>query len=166
MPFVFKKILDKGASHPVVARLQIQTAELLNPTSLIPRQRQAIMQAALNASLRLIRCYDIAEQLRAECAKAEAEHDAQDIPQAAHMPHVIGLEQKVETFLYEAKNFLRDVTGIVNAAFATTFNEASQFTTGTTSKAKITQWAEVTFGPHDRFTEFFRLHEKWIGEVV
>ena len=86
---------------------------------------------------------------------------------ARHIPHVIGLEQEAETFLYEAKNFLRDAAGIVNEAFGTTFNEASQFTRARkASQSKITEWAESNFGPDDRITQFFRLHEGWIGEVV
>lgn len=166
MPFIFKKILDKGASHPVVARLQMQAGELLQNTNFGKAQREAILQASFDASFRLIRCFDIAQRLKAQCAEAEQKHEPGDNPKARHIPHVIGLEQEAETFLYEAKNFLRDVAGIVNAAFGTTFDEASQFTKKKASQSEITEWAEATFGPADRLTQFFRLHERWIGEVV
>lgn len=165
MPFTFKKILDKGASHPVVARLQMQAHELLQNTSLSKDQREAILQASFDASLRLIRCFDIADKVRTECTKAEAEHDPGNNPQARNIPHIIGLEQDAETFLYEAKNFLRDATGIVNAAFGTKFKKASQFTK-LGKKARITEWAERTLGKQDRLTEFLRFHEGWIAEVV
>ena len=166
MPFIFKKILAKGASHPVVARLQMQAGELLQNTNFGKDQHDAILQASFDASFRLIRCFDIAQRLKAQCAEAEGKHEPGDNPKARHIPHVIGLEQEAETFLYEAKNFLRDVAVIVNATFGTTFNEASQFTKKKASKSKITKWAESTFGLDDRFTQFFRVHEGWIGEVV
>jgi hypothetical protein len=165
MPFVFKKILDKGASHPVVARLQMQTHELLQSTCLKKDAREAIMQAAFDTSLRLIRCFDIADKLRTECASAEAGHEPGNNPQARNIPHIVGLEQDAETFLYEAKNFLRDATAIVNAAFGTKFGKASQFTK-LGKKARISDWAEKTFGKTNRLTEFFHWHEGWTGDVV
>jgi len=48
----------------VVARLQIQPGELLQSTRFSKEQRDDILQASFDASLRLIRCFDIADKLR------------------------------------------------------------------------------------------------------
>lgn len=167
MPFAFSKILNHGTSHPAVARLQVQVGELLKNTSFDESAREAIFESSFDASLRLIRCGEIQNRIMAECDKAEREHRPTENPQAVTIPHIVGLEHDAETFLYEAKNFLRDLTVIINAAFGTVFDQASQF--GKIKNAedgKIVRWAEQQFGPDDRLTKFFRLHQEWIGEVV
>lgn len=167
VPFAFSKILDKGANHPVVARLQIQVGELLKTTSLSEPDRQTIFQACFDASLRLICCGDIAEKLSAERRKCVEEHQPLSGPQVATVPHIIGLQHEAETFLYEAKNFLRDVTRVLNAAFGTNFGEASQFCDVRASgDGEITLWAAKKFGPNDALTKFFKHHQSWIVELI
>jgi hypothetical protein len=167
MPFVFSKILDHGTSHPVVARMQVQVSDLLKNTNFNETTREVIFKASFDASLRLIRCGDIQNKILAECDKSEREHQPGNNPQAETMPHIVGLQLDAENFLYEAKNFLRDLTVIINAVFGTGFDQASQFgKVGNARDSKIARWAERQFGPDDRLTKFFRLHQEWISEVV
>jgi hypothetical protein len=167
MSFAFSKILNHGTSHPAVARLQVQAGELLKNTSFNDSTREALFQASFDASLRLIQCGEIQNRIMVECDKAEREHLPTENPQAVTIPHIVGLQHDAETFLYEAKNFLRDLTVIINSAFGTAFDKASQF--GNTKNAQdgeIVRWAGQQFGPDDRLTKFFRLHQEWIVGVV
>ena len=167
MPFVFKKILDHGTSHPVVARLQLQVRDLLNATAFDEPKRQAIFEASFNASLRLLRCYDFAVRLESACEKCEQEHKPTSNPQAASMPYVIGLEHDAETFLYEIKNFLREQTVVINTIFGTKFAEASEFFDARgNGDGQIAKWAFETFGPEARLGVFLQFHKDWIGEVI
>ena len=167
MPFAFSKILNHGTSHPVVARLQLQVGDLLKNTSFDESACEAIFKASFDASLRLIRCGEIQNRIMAGCDKAEQEHRLTESPQAVTIPHIIGLQHDSETFLYEAKNFLRELTMIINAAFGTAFGQASQFgNINNAEDGQIVCWAEQQFGPDDRLPKFFRLHQEWIGEIV
>jgi hypothetical protein len=69
------------------------------------------------------------------------------------------------TFLYEAKNFIRDLTGIINAAYRTKFDKASEFCKAK-GGSKIQRWAADRFGAEDRLTKFLELHETWLWELV
>jgi hypothetical protein len=165
MPLVVSKLLDYGTSHPVVARLHVQVSELLKNITLEGSDREAIFSASFHGSMRLIRCWDIWEKLAEECDKLEREHQPQQNHQIAAIPSVVGLKHMAETFLYEAKNFIRDLTTVINAAYRTEFDQASQF-----CKAKggsiIWRWAVGRFGSEDRLTRFLGLHEAWLSEAV
>lgn len=147
--------------------MQVQVSELLKNTSFNESAREAILKASFDASLRLIRCGDIQNKIMTECDKSEREYRPSKNPQAVTIPHIVGLQHDAESFLYEAKNFIRDITAIINGAFATAFDQASQFCNlRNTGDAEVTRWAEQQFGPDNPLTKFFRLHQRWIGEVV
>jgi hypothetical protein len=165
MPFVVSKLLDHGTSHPVVARLHFQVGELLKNTTLGESCRQAIFSASFHASTRLIRCWEIREKLAEECDNLEREHQPPQNRQVATIPSVVGLQHVAETFLYEAKNFIRDLTAVINAAYGTDFDQASEFCKAK-GGSKIQRWAVGHFGREDRLTRFLGLHEAWLCEVV
>jgi hypothetical protein len=146
---------------------QITVSDRRNPknTTLGESGRQAIFSAAFVASVRLIRCWDIWEKLAGECDKLEREHQPPQNKQVATIPSVVGLQHVVETFLYEAKNFIRDLTGVINAGYGTVFDQASEFCEAK-GGGKIRRWAVGHFGPEDRLTRFLALHETWLWEVV
>lgn len=162
---VIRKLLDHGTSHPVVARLQVQVSELLKNTTLGESGRGAVFSASFHASTRLIRCWDVWEKLTEECDKLEREHQPPQNSQVATIPAVVGLQHAAETFLYEAKNFIRDLTVVINAAYGTGFDQASQFCKAR-GGSKIQRWAVSHFGREDRLTRFLGLHEAWLCEVV
>lgn len=165
MPFVVSKLLDHGTSHPVVARLHFQVGELLKNTTLGESRRQAIFSASFHASMRLIRCWEIQEELAKDCDKLEAEYQPPQNSQVATIPSVVGLRYVAETFLYEAKNFIRDLTAVINAAYGAGFDQASDFCKAK-GGSKIHRWAVGHFGPEDRLTRFLEAHEAWLCEVV
>eukprot|EP00456_Euglypha_rotunda_P085047 TRINITY_DN85654_c0_g2_i1.p1 TRINITY_DN85654_c0_g2~~TRINITY_DN85654_c0_g2_i1.p1 ORF type:complete len:117 (-),score=35.80 TRINITY_DN85654_c0_g2_i1:10-360(-) len=64
-----------------------------------------------------------------------------------HLPQIIGLEGEVETYLYESKNTLRTLLGVINTAFDTNFQEASGFyDTKGDGRGKVVAWAIDTLG--------------------
>jgi len=112
--------------------------------------------------MRLLRCWDVAADLKDEVTRqAQKYADGQN---SKELPHVIGLEGKVENFLYEAKNFLRDLTAAINVPFGTNFKDASDFVIG--GKHRILSWAIERFGQDHALTGLFGYHQGWITEVI
>lgn len=144
----------------MVARLHVQISELVKGTTLDESGREAIFSASVHASLRLIHCWEIQKKLAEECEKLELEFQPPQNDQiAATIPSVSGLRHEAENFLYEAKNYLRDLTDVINAAYSTSFNQASHF------HNQIPQWAVGEFGTEDPLTKFLSSHRGWISEV-
>lgn len=64
MPFEFRKISDVGTSHPVVARLAAQTAEVLKWMNIDKGAHDAIMKLYVDTlTQRLLRCHKIRDDL-------------------------------------------------------------------------------------------------------
>jgi hypothetical protein len=167
MPFVFAKIFEHGTTDPVVARLMLQTHDLVKHTRFNEPTHTAIFEAAFDAASRLIRCGDIRAKLVEECKKQEQGHHPGNNPKTANIPHVIGLKHEAETFLYEAKNFLRDLTPILNAAFGTTFKNAGDFAPPKKGgESPVCRWASEQFGPTAKLVEMVRAHQGWMGNLI
>jgi hypothetical protein len=74
-------------------------------------------------------------------------------------PHILNLEERLETYLYNAKSCLRDSLKIYNIVFGSTFTEA-RFD-------KAIAWAEKEFGDNDPIVKFLKAdHGLWIHKVV
>src|SRR5207244_2524682 len=101
--FVFSKISNHGTNHPVIARLHLQTFDLLQATTLSPQTQEQVGHIYFEAGRRLLRCFEITNELSEKQIELEAETQPARI-----VPYLIDLDRLVETFLYEAKNFLRD----------------------------------------------------------
>jgi hypothetical protein len=167
MPMVFQQISNHGTSHPVVARLQVQIGELLKSTSLKEEERQAIFGASFEASMRLIQCWDIRDKLSADCNKLETEFQPPEPNKAPTIPSIVGLRHEAETFLYEAKNFLRDLTVVINTVCGTEFDQAGQFSRlRNKDESEIGRWAVIRFGEVDPISKFLRAHTNWLGQIV
>ena len=167
MPFVFSETLDHGTSHPVVARLIVQTFDLLKSTSFSEEIRKSILDDLYNASPRLVRCGEIQSKIYEYCRKEDQKYGVStDIVPPSIIPHVKGLQQEIETFLYESKNFLRDFLAIINVVFGTSFAEASEFFKGKKKNDSVITWCEKEFGSDDDITKFLLCHKDWISEVV
>src|SRR5262249_44639757 len=102
-------------------------------------------------------------RLARECERLEREHQPPQTSQATTIPSVVDLVHETESFLYEVKNFFRDLTGVINAAYATRFDHASQFYA---SRNGIPQWAADQFGTEDRLTKFLTSHQGWISDLA
>ena len=55
------------------------------------------------------------------------------------------LEEECRNYLYEAKNFLRDLLQVFNLLFATSFEEASEWTVAKKPRPSVIAYAEANF---------------------
>jgi hypothetical protein len=129
MPYEVKKLLGHGTTNPIVARLSVQILEILKQCN-APRDIQDKVSNLYVNSLqkKLLRCWEIKERSKEEFAAAIGEYRP---PSAANapvkVPQIARLEEECHNFLYEAKNFIRDLLQVVNYLYGTTFEAASEF---------------------------------------
>ena len=79
---------------------------------------------------RLLKCYEILCRLRKaleESAASVENEQKQTDGRIRAMPHVVGLQGEVESFLYETKNYLRDLLSLFRIFFGFSKMAASQF---------------------------------------
>jgi hypothetical protein len=71
--FEVKKALGHGVTNPIVARLTLQTMEMLEKTAL-PKEARDKVNGVFMSSLvqKLLRCWEIEQRLRAEWEKSVA----------------------------------------------------------------------------------------------
>jgi hypothetical protein len=148
-----------GTSHPVVARLLMQSRELL-PWAGLPNEKQDVVYGIhYELKNRLLKCHESYTRLLAEKKRTL------QTPQLD--PYLIGLKNEAETFLYDSKNYFRDLLGIINVFFRTNFKEARDFYDASgKGDGELTGWASRQFGPTDPFTEMLRTEQDWIGELI
>jgi hypothetical protein len=167
MPFVFKKVLNYGTKHPVIARLKLETFDFLEWTELSKDKRERVIGAYFDLSERLLKCHEVYERLVTKRDTALAEVQPTTDPRVRGVPYLIGLKGELETFLYEGKNFLRELLVVVNTFFGTKFREASAFCVHSgKSEAKVVEWAAKQFGAHDNFTTMLASEHQWLDELI
>ncbi|HYA34646.1 MAG TPA: hypothetical protein VEF03_03455 [Candidatus Binataceae bacterium] len=160
-----RRVSNYGTSHPVVARLRLQSLELIRWACLPVEKQKRAIQIYDSLKNRLLKCHEC--NVRLETAAKDALSSSLGFAGANVRPHLIGLEQEAETFLYESKNYLRDLLGVFNVFFGTKFDEASDFCSNMgKGRRKVTEWASERFGPKDRFTKMLQEEEPWIRELI
>jgi hypothetical protein len=168
--FVIKQISNRGVQHPVVARLSIQTKELIGFSSICQQSKDNILRVCFSElQSRLGKCWDIWQKIEAEQGNLIRGYKPSDA-MVVQIPHVYGLDRDADNFLYEAKNFLRDLVNLVVKKFHPGINcsDASCLfdAKGNGDGDLIKKWAEPNFGGNDRMTTMLRDDQKWIAELV
>ncbi|MDO9082967.1 MAG: hypothetical protein Q7U56_06765, partial [Humidesulfovibrio sp.] len=167
MGYTISKISNYGCAHPVVARLVVQTQELLKWASLSEEERGAAFDIYYGLKGRLIKCHETYDRLSAALKKSFDGYQPDQDSTIKFHPLIIGIDNELETFLYESKNFLRDLLGIVKIFFDTKFIDANVFyNTKTDCDGELIKWATKTFGPTDPFTKMLVSDQPWIGELI
>jgi hypothetical protein len=166
MGFELTKISNYGTTHPVVARLKVQTGELIQWADLTKEREESIVAIYFDMADRLLKCHEVHERLLAAREKSIAEFKPTSDSRVKTAPHVIGLKGEAETFLYESKNFLRDLLGAVRVFFGTNFDEASAFYSPKGGNGKLAEWATAKFGQNDPFTTMLISEQTWTGELI
>lgn len=158
MPFVFKKVLNHGTTNLIVARLSLQILELLKQCDVTKDVREGVGELYLNSlQPKLIRCWEIEQRFREEFDAAVADYKpptARD--QSINIPQIGRLEQECHNFLYEAKNYIRDLLKVVNLLYGTEFREASEFSRARRGGLSLVDWASKAFGDEDPKTKFLQ----------
>ena len=122
MLFEGRKVSDVGSSNPIVARLAIQTSQLLQAFPLTEENKQAIFAIyGIKVQERLVACDGIRSHVEA-CSNQAFGQDLvfQAQGRAVTVPHIIDLDSSCETFLYQSKSALRDLAEVFNVVISNT----------------------------------------------
>jgi len=165
MAFTIKKVSDHGTSNPIVARLSIQTSELIKFYPISKKQREDIFGVFhQKVQPRLLQCYELKENLLSELTKIGDEFKKEGIQtqssgRIATVPQVMRLSENCENYLYNAKSSLRDLACIFEPLFGKKFTEARY--------DKIYEWSKAQFGENDNLTVIIKQdHDLWIKKIV
>ncbi len=161
MDFEIKKLSDVGTSNPIIARLSIQTNDLVKMFPLTDKQKEDIFGLfGMKVRNRLVSCYKILSKLQDELKKVnETDKNKYFKDNAVYTPSVMDLRYMCESFLYEAKSTLRDILGIFDIFYNKKFPEAHY--------NKAYKWAKEKFGEDDSLTKMLKDdHDSWIQEMI
>ncbi|MDB5614449.1 MAG: hypothetical protein JWQ22_2102 [Devosia sp.] len=114
---------------------------------------------------KLLQCDDIHKRLIGAGEKAFAEANVEIASGKDTLPHLIGLKEEAEAFLNTSKQYLRDLTLLVNALLGSTLpREAKVFwELGKLSEPAAAVWGREKLG--DEFGDWLADQAKWIGEL-
>ncbi|MGZ8096704.1 MAG: hypothetical protein ACXWUD_10745 [Methylosarcina sp.] len=165
MGFILKQVSDVGSGNPIVARLSLQFRSILDFYSFDYITKESIQSVLCNdIQKRLIACDRLAKEVIDEIEKVlneliENGLKTQSGRRVIESPYIINLEERIESYLYNAKSCLRDSLKIYNIVFNTNFTEARY--------DKAIEWAEREFGNDDAIAKFLKAnHELWIRKLV
>lgn len=169
MRWTVTKVSDVGTTHPAVARLMLQTSDLLGATSYTKEQRDELATIYYKELYPvLIECWKAKDALETDILKS-VESSGQDKkdPRVFHLHAVDQLEQRAEHFLYQAKNYLRNTLRIWNWFYGSDLDEASAYIlNGSETKSKLETWAEGKFGADDARTKVIRSEQEWAVPLI
>ncbi len=147
LPFVVAQKLDQGVTNPIVARLTLQNFVLLQNCAIAKDKTEEIQTIYLSElTPKLLRLCQVYEKLRTDVEAKAADHKPSGKgATSVVLPQVMLLEEECRNYLYEAKNFLRDLLKVFNLLFGTSFEEASEWTMGKKPRPSVVTFAEANF---------------------
>src|ERR1700683_1637512 len=123
MLFTFAKHLEHGVTNPIVARLTLQTLQLLEKCNLSKEMREQITVSYVKSLVKqLLRCWEIEQRLRADFEKAVASYKPLPGASVVELPQIPRLEEDCRNYLSEARNFLRELIPVFNLFSGTAFS--------------------------------------------
>jgi hypothetical protein len=148
LPLIVAKRLQHGTTNPIVARLTLQTLEILQQCDVTKEKAEEIGSIYLDSLVKkLLRCWEIEQALSVEYDKMLASYKP---PQrgavSVELPQIPRLEEDCHNYLYEGKNFLRDLLGVFNLLFGTKFKEASEWARRPKGGDSVIEFSAKTFG--------------------
>jgi hypothetical protein len=166
MAVEIRKINDVGVSHPVVARLGVQASDLIPWIDIEDAKRKEIAGLyARTLTERLLRCHQLRDDLVNRANEAAEAVRPQKDKRVREVPHVIGLQGIAEGFLYEAKNYLRDLLNLFRIVYGCELTDGSAFTNlKGDGDSELVNWAVAAFGPDHDLTKLLRTEQEWVAE--
>lgn len=166
MVFQLIKTSDHGTSNPIVARLSLQTNELVGfCTSIDKKVKEEILELFHNKiQPRVITCDEISQEITKEIMSIansldENGFNIQSQGRVIEVPHLTNLEPRIENYLYSYKSALRELSKLFNIFFQTEFNEARY--------DKILKWSIENFGEDNELSRLIKEdHGLWIQKVI
>lgn len=170
MAFQMQKISNAGASNPIVARLGVQTTEIIGFAHLAEDKEEKIVSLyVVTLTQRLLKCEDALEVIKSKLSddRGRVRANLAADPRSFEVPFVIGLTGHVEDFLYATKNYLRDLLGIFQIAYGCKLEDAKVFgdlpEKGT---IEIAEWAANAFGANDQLVALLKSEQDWTTELM
>ena len=167
--FVIRQVSNRGTAHPVVARLSVQMKELIAFSDASQEVKDGVLKVCFESlQSRLGTCWDIWQWLAEEERRCVAEY----VPSGGRfiqIPNIDELDREVDRFLYESKNFLRDLLNDVITKFfpELDFSDAkSFFDSKGGGDGPFVKWASEQYGAGDSLTKALRDDQDWIKELV
>jgi hypothetical protein len=116
---------------------------------------------------KLLRCWEVNESFKKSFEEVGVKYKAPEAPNTpVEIPQIERLEADCHNFLYEAKNYIRDVLYVVNRLYGTSFTEASEFSKARKGGKSLIEFATDTFGPDDARTKMLVEAVPWVGEAI
>jgi len=165
LPFQLVKVSDQGTENPIVARLSVQTSELIKFCSRGEDFNNSVFSLFHEkVQKHLLECDQIAREIHQEVLDIDAEIGDEGIKTQAdgrviEVPHVMRLVPRVEQFLYCAKSALRDLAEIFELFWGKKFEGARY--------DKIIAWAKEEYGDDSELVRLLEQdHDQWIKKLV
>ena len=165
--FEVQKISNHGVGNPIVARLVIQSSDLLKFLNTDEANREEILLQCMELHRRLLGCFDI--QSRLLFSRNETIENTKKIlgEGCNTTPHVVSLQNEVEGFLLASKIYLREIARLLNLLFnAELPSEAGIFWNPKGQKSEVAIWAENTFGLDHEIYKMLTAESEWVAELV
>ena len=165
MVFQIKKVSDHGTANPIVARLSLQTHDLVQFCSIKKDLKDKVFELYHDRiQPRVLTCDELTQEISSEILAVAEElnekgFDIQSHGRVIEVPHLTKLEPRVEQYLYSYKSALRELSAIFNHFFGADFNEA-RFD-------KIHKWSIDYFGEENELSRLLKEDQGlWIQKVI
>jgi hypothetical protein len=166
MAISIQQVSDYGTANSIVARLSLQTSELLQCCRMPQKQKKELFGSMFShVQPKVMACFSIKERLSKEIRAHQKKIDETGLELQAQgraytLPSILDLRLHAETFLYNAKSALRDFTAVFLVLFSKDFGKKAHY-------HKVHEWAEQHFGSADPLTKMLD-HDQatWIARIV
>jgi hypothetical protein len=169
MGYVIVKTSNHGTNNPIIARLSVQSRQLMEPFSISEEKKKKVWAILHNkVQQQLLSCYDIWTKVTSREEEIVANIKKNGIQTQAHgrvatIDQIENLNHLSSIFLYTSKSTLRDIKLIICEFYETDPDiknvEEKDF-------GYLEKWAKKRFGETDEFTKIisddFRV---WIDEI-
>jgi len=162
--FSITQISHHGTSNPILARLFFQMVELFKLTKFSESEREEINKNLLNLAHVLLRSYDIHQNFE-KSFDDEINKIKPFIPEtrAYYNPYINNLDGSVENFLYQSKNFLRDLGHFLKFFYP---NFKFSETPFSSKKQKNNIFDNLFSVLKPELNSVFQEDKKWIDELI
>ena len=171
MSYIVSKTSDHGTSNPIVARLSVQSRQLMEPFSTSAEKKKRVWGILHDkVQQQLLSCYDIWIQISSKEEKIVAEIEETDIQTQSHgrvasIDQIGNLNHLAGSFLYSAKSVLRDIKFMI-CEFYEADADICKIKAKDLNYKDLKKWAGKKFGEEDEFTRLISEDfDLWIDEV-
>ena len=171
MSYVVTKSSNHGTGNPIVARLSVQSRQLMEPFSISEEKKKRVWGILHdNVQQQLLSCYDIWSQILSREKEIVAKIEEAGIQTQSHgrvatIDQIENLKHLAGSFLYSAKSVLRDIKFMI-CEFYETDADICEIKAKDLNYKCLKEWAEKKFGKEDEFAKLVSEDfDLWIDEV-